>query len=124
MKRKQKEDGGRPLDPNNPSPFKQPFLVINFGWGKNGLSNGQQVADGWHVDVNGQIEKYIDGCNPRTLEFAPPANNIDKATPLMRALLAFFWSRGRKVKSITTYIGTAGPSHILRNGAFFERMNL
>ena len=123
MEREEQEYSSRPLNPDSPCPFKQPFLVINFGREGNKMSDGVEVADGWHVDVDGQIEKYISGYT-RSLDFAPPANNIDHATPLMLGLLGYFMSRGKKVLSITGYVGSAGPSHILRNGAFFERMSL
>lgn len=114
---------GLPLNPNNPCPFKQPFLVINFGREGNKLSDGTEIGSGWHVDVDGQFEKYIEGYT-KSINFAPPANNIDRATPLMCELLANLMRAGKEALSITGYVGSAGPSHILRNGVFFERMSL
>lgn len=107
-----------PLQNDNPSPFKQPFLVITF---KDRKIHGN-VADGWHVDVDGQIEKYLEGFTERTLEWCPPFNKMDRATPLLRSILEYFAGRGMEIIRVATYAGSAGPSHILRNGAFFERM--
>lgn len=105
------------MDEGNPSPFKQPFLVISFKDRK----VHKDIADGWHVDVDGQLEKYIEGYE-HTIAFAPPANRLDRATPLMRSIVEYFASRGMEIRAIAGYRGSAGPSHILRNGAFFERM--
>jgi hypothetical protein len=107
-----------PTSRDNPAPFKQPFLVISF---KDQKIHGN-VADGWHVEVDGQIQKYFEGFTERTLEWAPPFNSMHRATPLLKSIVEYFASRGMEVASVATYAGSAGPSHILRNGKFFQRM--
>jgi len=107
-----------PLSSDNPDPFKQPFLVITF------VDRGDHsdVVHDWHVDVDGQIQKYFEGFTERTLEWAPPYNSMHRATPLLRSIVEYFASRGMEVSRVATYAGSAGPSHVLRNGAFFKRM--
>ena len=40
------------LNSNNPSPFVQPYIVLHF--------RGDASATEWYVDVNGQIDLYIE----------------------------------------------------------------
>ena len=101
-----------PLDKSNPSPFKQPFLVLIF--------DGDWKAGGqWFVEVDGRIELYIRG--EITASFT---NRWKDATELMRDIGEQFEAHGRPISSVGTYVGSGGPSHVLRNGAFFERASI
>lgn len=101
-----------PMDGTNPSAFKQPFLVLIFDgdW----KSGGQ-----WFVEVDGHIELYIRGEAAASF-----VNRWSDATDLMRAIGKQFEAHGRPISSVGTYVGSGGPSHVLRNGAFFERAGI
>ncbi len=109
-------EGELPLDQDNPSPFKQPFLYIQFE-----KREGEDFPQEWRIDVDGQIEKYINGYEKGNFEFRSDAQNIHRATPLMTSIVDYFNRRGMTIYSISTYCGSAGASHVLRNGAFFTR---
>jgi hypothetical protein len=116
------------MDPNpdNPSPFKGPFLVLHFE------NEGE-----WVVDVEGEIQLYL-------LDFTPGFQQavmystgnkedqigwISQATPLMNSILIHLRGFHHPVKQICVYSryekgDIKGPTHLLRNGAFFSRMDL
>ena len=87
------------LDPNSPSPFMQPFLVLVFG---------DNASDEWYIDVDGKVDLYVQEKHP---------------TPLLAELCSLIHSRGLTVKQFWLYEGSAGPTHIFRNGAIFRREN-
>lgn len=89
------------LNDNNPAPFKQPFLTLRT------RRAGRQAED-WFVDVDAQIQKYIEKKKP---------------TPLLQTICNHLAAHGYHVAQFGTYEGSGGPSHYLRNGAFFVRMN-
>lgn len=103
-----------PMNPENPSPFEQPFLVLRFGESLN-------ETEWWHVDVDGMIERYIHGGLKAT------GSHVDRthdATDHMLDMMKEFERRGIPIRFIGTYNGSAGHTHVLRNGAFFKRMKL
>lgn len=91
------------LSETNPSPFKQPFLCLEIA-GRNGTNRY------WCVDVDGQMQKYTS-----------PLGR--KPTKLLLELCEMLASNGFQVVHYGKYIGSAGPSYILRHGAFFKRMS-
>lgn len=104
-----------PMDSDNPSPFKQPFLFIRFGPNE---YNGRGY--GWYVDVDGKIGLYLK--DPKTT--GSEVNRMSDATDLMKDIVSQLAKQGKVVSSIGTYKGSAGPTHILRNGALFRRVCL
>jgi hypothetical protein len=94
----------------------------------------------WYIDVEGKIELYIENwCKIQeaiqySIEVLPIqesiginaqyCNWINLATPLLRSMLTRLADVGRPVSVIRYYQGSAGPSHILKNGILFERSNL
>lgn len=102
-----------PLNSDNPSPFKQPFLVLGF-------QSGWESDERWHVDVDGRIDLYIRG-EPSEQS---GVNRWEDATDLMLTICAAFEANGHPISSIGTCVGSGGPSHVLRNGAFFERISI
>lgn len=117
------------LDHNNPSPFKQPFLVLHF--------KGDSSATEWLVDVDGKIDLYIkdythikqlwknlDDNDPRKGGFIVAWNWQSQATPFFQEIIAELVKFDAIVNRVHIYEGSAGPSHILRNGAFFRRVDM
>jgi hypothetical protein len=106
-----------PLDPKNPCPFKQPFLTIRF---RHDALNGQSC--GWFLDVDGDVEKYVrkkkDGHQGEITDYR------DQATPALEQLIDAFARHGWPIVHVGLYEGSGGPSHVLRNGAIFKRINL
>jgi len=88
------------MDPRNPSPFKQPFLALEV--------QNKENEEEWLIDVDGEVGKYVES---------------EKPTEMLLALCEMMESVGYKVSHFRTYTGGSGPSHILRNGALFERMS-
>lgn len=93
------------LSHDNPSPFRQPFLVLRVRRGK----RGKQVD--WWIDVDSQVHEYFPPWKP------------EEPTKRLLELCRLLASRGYIVEKYKSYIGSAGPSHILRNGALFKRMS-
>jgi hypothetical protein len=62
------------------------------------------------VDVCGQIRKYFSA-------------KAKKPTKLLLELCEMLASNGFLVVCFGEYTGSAGPGHLLRQGAFFRRMN-
>ena len=81
--------------------FVQPFLCISI------VSQGEDQS--WFIDIDGKIHQYIS-----------PKNKCRKALVELCKMLA---SNGFMVNYYGSYAGSAGPSHILRCGAIFSRMN-
>ena len=101
-----------PLDEGNPVPFKQPFLILRFA---------DDDSGSWEIDVDGKIDLYLNG------ERADCFNHTDlahDATELLNTMIQELRERGREVVFVGRYRGSAGPSHVLRHGAFFERMKI
>lgn len=94
------------------TPFMQPFLVLEF---EERERNGQ--GHGWYVDVGGDLERFLRGPD------STPSceNRLGDATELLRRMLDEFLVAGYPVRRVTAYRGSAGPTHLLRGGAFFER---
>lgn len=94
------------LDKDNPSPFKQPFLELTIaGGGVPRISdNGSQL----YIDVDGQIDKYITEDHQPTLRLVELCKSFAKA--------------GVVVTEYARYVGSGGPSVIMRHGALFYRM--
>ncbi|MBY0538023.1 hypothetical protein K2P47_01340 [Patescibacteria group bacterium] len=91
---------------DNPLPFKQPFLTITL---KGDNSKALNCSDHGvaHIDVDGQIEKYISEDN--------------KPTGLLIELCKAFAKAGAVAVSFGRYRGSAGPNMLLRNGVLFIR---
>lgn len=96
------------LNPISPGPFQQPFLILHT-----------TTHEYWHVDVGGLIDKYFDVPEPGT---TTGQLNTDHASPLLKDLCKRLRTQGISVHKVSTYTGSAGPSHILKNGVFFKRM--
>lgn len=94
------------LRPENPSPFRQPFLILKIRRGEGEAAKW----DTWHIDVDSQVHEYV---RPWALQ---------EPTERLLALCRLLASRGYVVEKYGSYIGSAGPSHILRHGALFKRM--
>ena len=120
------------LSTENPTPFQQPFLVLHF-------RNKRE----WYIDVNGQIDNYLNNYTAvreaylalthkeRDAKGIPdmPCNILSdgsdwqsQATPLLQGMLDGLKKHGWTVDQIYAYEGSAGPSHVLMNGAIFERV--
>lgn len=113
------------LNPANPSPFIQPLLVLVI-----------KGRDPWFVDVDGCIDLYLDKSRinalPRT-RFSTTSSKLMKphsfqgdvlanvATTLLKETAQGLAEHGILITRVDIYVGSAGPSHILRHGAFFER---
>ena len=91
---------------DNPLPYKQPFLVLTL---KGEKSKALNCSDHGvvHIDVDGQIEKYITEDN--------------EPTELLVTLCKAFAKSGAVVDSFGCYQGSAGPNMLLRNGVLFVR---
>lgn len=109
-----------PLNDQNPSPFIQPFLVLGF---REGDHSGRLT---WHIDIGGEITKYlqVDECSVRIRPGSGMlADGIVWMTPLLQQLIADLAQNSLTVETVGSYNGSAGPSHILRHGALFERVS-
>lgn len=95
-----------PGDADNPSPFKQPFLVLNLKGDKHEALSCSDHSTAY-IDVDGQIEKYI--------------TEEDTPTDLLVELCKAFAKSGAVVASFGRYRGSAGPNMLLRNGVLFVR---
>ncbi len=121
-----------PLDKAYGGFFTQPFLSLSFVDGSR-----------WHVDVGGDLDPYLIGYSRiRTLYeclsdeekfkkgmfaiFGDGVNWLSRATPLLIQLVKRLAEINPyyTVKSVCSYTGSAGPSFILRQGAFFKRFDL
>lgn len=109
-----------PLSSDNPSPFVQPFLVLGI------REKDSQERPTWHVDIGGDITKYL-VVDELTARVKPDCNMLQGGiiwmTPLLRQLIDDLATNGLHVEYVGSYHGSAGPSHFLRNGAFFERIS-
>ena len=106
-------------------PFKQPFLVLYTN------DTGAQSGDGsWYVDVNGEVSRYVDlerfektlpeGLGMR--EIGLREHDLrETTTPVLKKLARELAENGIFIEAVGLYSGSAGPSHILRNGAVFSR---
>ena len=121
------------LDAGNPVPFIQPFLIFEF--------TDITTPRDWHIDVAGKINLYLEDAG-RILEvfnsipiesrskqglpysLGENVNWMSLATPLLRDMLHTLAIHYLHVERVSIYEGSAGPSHILRNGAIFQRMGL
>lgn len=113
-----KERKEMPLEDGNPCPFVQPFLVLAF----KGEKKGQPDYEQWHVDVNGQVGLYL--ALPEGANRGSHIDYTEHATGLMKQVIQEFVQYGLRIVHISVYNGSAGPSHILRNGAIFKRLFL
>jgi hypothetical protein len=85
-----------------------PYLELTvFGEGLKTIEPEDKMHAVWFIDVGGKIEKYISDGHP---------------TDLLQALCKQIASGGIMVKSFSSYRGSGGPSHILRNGTLFRRI--
>lgn len=100
------------MNPRNPSPFIQPFLYLK-------VKKNNGIYEVWWVDVGGKVKKYI---NCKRIRHDETTNYLGQTTKLMEEIMASFRELGHEIAHLGSYTGTAGPSHILRNGAFFKRM--
>ncbi|GEM_PF-3515461 len=118
-----------PLNRNNPCAFIQPFLVFHF--------KGDDSIVEWKIDVNGEIDKYIRNWSvvdaalyprsrkiQRELNLPGVFNWLSQATPLLKQMMKELSKQNREVDRVYEYTGSAGPTHILRNGALFERVSI
>lgn len=94
------------LRPENPSPFRQPFLVLRVRRGEGEAAK----RDDWHIDVDSQVHEYVRPWAPQ------------EPTERLLVLCRLLASRGDVVEKYSTYVGSAGPRYILRCGALFRRM--
>lgn len=101
------------MDPENPCPFVQPFLFISF--------RNESLREPWSLDVDGKIEKYIDG---ETAIEAREHNYLAQATPLLQAIIGEFLLHGWEIVRVGVDKESTGPTHVLRNGAIFKRIDL
>ena len=111
-----------PLSNENPSPFIQPFLVLGFE-----EKEGDWKMT-WHVDVGGEIWKYLH--IDELSAYVRPDSNLLKGgnvfmTSLLRQLIDDLAKNNLHVERVGAYGpgASGGPSHYLRNGAFFERIS-
>jgi len=78
------------------------------------------------VDIGGEITKYLH-FDERTARIKPDSNMIYGGvifmTPLLRQLIDNLAENGLCVEYVGSAQGSAGPTHMLRNGAFFERIS-
>jgi hypothetical protein len=104
------------MDKDNPSPFVQPFLLIRF---RQMVLHG--LNSGWFVDIDGKVNLYIKECAHVRIE--EHANYLEQATPLLQAMVEEFLLHGWDVTHVGIYKGSVGPTHVLRNGAIFKRID-
>ncbi len=104
------------LNKENPCPFVQPFLMLTL---KQKNRDGSNIV--WHIDVNGEMEKYLIGGDPHE---GSHVNLIANATDLLKEMIGQLAENGMHVARASTYTGSAGPSFVLRNGALFRCTNL
>lgn len=91
---------------STPSIFIQPLLELTLsGTGSKTLSREGVMF----IDVGGNIDDFITDKNEPTELFVRLCKTIAKA--------------GAVVVSFNRYSGSGGPSHMLRNGALFQRMD-
>jgi hypothetical protein len=91
---------------DDPLPFKQPFLTLDLvGDGRKKLNCSDHGT--MHIEVDGQIDKYI--------------TEYDEPTDLLIELCKAIAKSGAVVQSFGTYTGSAGPNMLLRNGVLFVR---
>ena len=100
------EDTVLDLSPENPIPFKQPYLELKLKGGE--AENLAPNLSRLFIDVGGKIAKYI------TKDKQP--------TDLLIELCKSMAKAGAVVMTFGQYVGSAGPNAILRNGALFYRM--
>lgn len=93
------------LNPQNPLPLEQPFLTFHL-----------KEGDPWFVEVGGKTTLYLDSSS-KSSELAV------RATPLLKEIARELASHGILITNVELYTGSAGPSHVLRNGVFFERLS-
>jgi hypothetical protein len=120
------------MDPANPKPFTQPFLVLAF-------DKADRSHMTWAIDVGGKIDEYIANFQKfyqgllKTLEEDPRQRKMgsmevtnfrSQATPRLEEILAKLATYNLRVDLVTAYVGSGGPSHVLMNGALFERIYL
>ncbi len=128
------------LNSESPFAFRQPFLVLYFG------NAGRDFKSPlWYIEVGGGIDRYLKdymAVRDAYLALTPagrkarglpgmPCNIIgdasdwkSQATPLLSGILARFENLGFPVKRVFGYEGSGGPSHVLVNGALFQRMDV
>lgn len=121
------------MDKQNPRPFKQPFLVIRF-----------EGLEEWYIDIGGEIDLYLhrytafresfETLTDKEREakgipwigavFGEVSDWTSQATPLLQTMLARLKEVGWTACQVWDYVGSAGPSHVLLNGAIFKRVNV
>src|SRR3989338_11102279 len=99
------------MESDNPSPFKQPFLVLHL--------SPKQDCNEWTIDVDGKIDLYLNNFKNIT---GSGTDRSKDATQLMKEVARQLKARGVLVYRISMYKGSGGPSHILRNGGVFQRI--
>ncbi len=114
LKSKRQDLKHLPYDPENPGPFKQPFLVLTLA-----SPGGDPVR--WYVDVDGKIDLYLSESEVRG---GSEIDRSDDATELLKSMMEHFQRFGRAIEHVGSYEGSAGPSHVLCNGIFFERTSI
>lgn len=95
------------FNPQNPLPLKQPFLTFHL-----------KERDPWFVEVGGKIALYLN-----TSPEVKDSKLAERATPLLKEIARELANHGILITNVNLYIGSAGPSHVLRNGVFFERLS-
>ncbi len=109
------------LNAENPSPFVQPFLVLRF----REKEKGHEIF--WHIDVGGEIDKYLyiegDVCAEVVEGSTILKGGIIFMKPLLEKLIGELANSGLHVERVGSYVGSAGPSHIMRQGAIFKRIS-
>lgn len=111
------------INPNNPSPTMQPYLVLHF--------QGDNCAKEWFIDVEGKIDLYLKNytsimSTKRQLPLAAKRhlpgvfNWMTQATPLLQEMMRELASMNRVVNRVSAYEGSCGTNYVLRNGQFFK----
>lgn len=122
-----------------PGPFEQPFLVLQF---RNESRPYKGSAMSWMIDIGGEISLYLNNYEQALKAYEAMSyeekqekkvwvgivasegfNWLSQATPLLQSMIASLKGQGYLVIHVSVYQGSAGPSHILRCGAIFERMD-
>ncbi len=93
------------ISANNPCSFKYPLLqLVHTGPTATPTFNNSVYT---LIEVDGQIEKYIEGDN--------------SMTPLMIQLIRDLAEAGVTVQHYSKYNGSGGPGFLLRHGILFRR---
>lgn len=92
----------------DPVPAKQPFLVLTVVQVpcECGKAN---CSEQWQIEVGGKIDRFI--------------TKAKRPTALLMRLCRLLKAGGFVVRGFGSYKGSAGPSHVYRQGVLYARMD-